>query len=161
MGVQTRARCSSRKRSYSSPMYVNAPGFRLTRANLFGSQYSTGVIAKFPVSDSPPYLLAASPSRIKLEGSSINPERQESSHPHQIFYHPHGEVLVPDLGVDLVRRYKITDNGSLLHAANIPYTPGGGPRHVAFHGASLYSWIIFGPKERYHRQMEIFTRCWS
>jgi 6-phosphogluconolactonase (cycloisomerase 2 family) len=150
VGERTRALCSLWGTSSTSPTYVNDPISPRTCFNLRGYQYSAGVISKFSISASPPYLLDASPSTTQLKGTGPNPERQESSHPHQVFYHgPRDEILVPDLGADVVRRFKIAKDGSLVHQGDIQQPAGGGPRHVAFHGESPYSWIIVGPKQRY------------
>ncbi|KAF9461856.1 Lactonase, 7-bladed beta-propeller-domain-containing protein [Collybia nuda] len=103
--------------------------------------YSSGTISTIPISASPPYLPTTTPpDTIQLSGSSVNHERQESSHPHQIFFHhPHNEVLVPDLGADLVRRYEIAGDGSLVQIGAIAYAPGSGPRHVVAYDGDLYT----------------------
>jgi len=46
---------------------------------------------------------------------------------------------VPDLGADVVRRFKSGDDGSLRFRGHIQYALGGGPRHVAFHDGYLYT----------------------
>ncbi|ROT38754.1 3-carboxy-cis,cis-mucoante lactonizing enzyme, partial [Sodiomyces alkalinus F11] len=62
------------------------------------------------------------------------PSRQEAPHPHQAFVDPTGRfVLVPDLGADLVRVFRVDPKS--LHLATLEplvTVPGSGPRHVDF-----------------------------
>ena len=85
-------------------------------------------------------------SFIKHEGSSINANRQQNSHPHMIFTDPTNQVvLVPDLGTDHVWLYNLNhDSGELT-----PHDPprlsihaGGGPRHLAFHPNGKFLYVI-------------------
>ncbi|KAI5799333.1 Lactonase, 7-bladed beta-propeller-domain-containing protein [Peziza echinospora] len=67
----------------------------------------------------------------------VNPERQDSSHPHQALVDPtQAFVLFPDLGADLVMIYRldISTPGNLLETgSSIPTPAGFGPRHAVFH----------------------------
>jgi len=62
------------------------------------------------------------------------PDRQDKPHPHAALTDPTGDyLLVPDLGADLTRIFKINrDNGQLTSCANIASQPGDGPRHGVF-----------------------------
>ncbi|KAL4869030.1 hypothetical protein BDV12DRAFT_208797 [Aspergillus spectabilis] len=73
-----------------------------------------------------------------LPAPGANPERQEAPHPHQAFLDPTGDfVLVPDLGADLVRIFKINKStGKLSTCSPLNYTLGGGPRHGVFGSAA-------------------------
>lgn len=97
-----------------------------------------------PISAFPPYLLEGdgpnAPPRavLQLNGSGPNPDRQESSHPHQVVAIPgRNEILVPDLGADRTWRLAYDDRGGVLSVqGSVTYPPGSGPRHVVFHGSS-------------------------
>ncbi|KAG6817515.1 hypothetical protein H0H93_007163 [Arthromyces matolae] len=111
-----------------------------TKDKLYIGNYSAGTVSTFPISSDAPYLLSSSPSSIQLTGKGPNASRQEGSHPHQVYISDeHGELLVPDLGGDAVRRFKIGADGGLEHRADIQFSPGGGPRHVALHDGFLYT----------------------
>ncbi|KAL4752285.1 hypothetical protein BDW72DRAFT_202506 [Aspergillus terricola var. indicus] len=62
------------------------------------------------------------------------PSRQEAHHPHGVVVDPTGNfVLVPDLGADLVRIYRINaTTGHLEEQQPLTVTPGSGPRHAVF-----------------------------
>ncbi|GLB38006.1 putative lactonase, 7-bladed beta-propeller [Lyophyllum shimeji] len=111
-----------------------------TKNEVLIANYSSGVVSWLPISPNAPYLLAPSPSTLQLTGTGPNTSRQEGSHPHQIaIVEEYGEVLVPDLGADMVRRYQLGNDGSLRLRGHIQYPLGGGPRHVAFHDGYLYT----------------------
>lgn len=70
---------------------------------------------------------------IRLEGSSIDPERQAEPHPHQATFSENGTALiVADLGADALH---IFDYKSAYHWFDrrglFPTPPGTGPRHMA------------------------------
>ncbi|KAF2272195.1 putative isomerase YbhE [Westerdykella ornata] len=62
------------------------------------------------------------------------PDRQEKPHPHSAFTDPTGNfLLVPDLGADLTRIFRINQNtGALSDCPAISSNPGDGPRHGVF-----------------------------
>ena len=62
------------------------------------------------------------------------PDRQDRPHPHASFTDPTGNFLiVPDLGADLTRIFKINkDNGILTACPAASSLPGDGPRHGVF-----------------------------
>jgi 6-phosphogluconolactonase (cycloisomerase 2 family) len=71
---------------------------------------------------------------IKYTGKSVNPSRQEASHPHHAIVDPTGDyLLVPDLGADLIRIHKIDKtSGKLTECTPAKAAPGTGPRHGTF-----------------------------
>ncbi|MFG0334225.1 MAG: lactonase family protein [Maioricimonas sp. JB049] len=77
-------------------------------------------------------------------GSGVNERRQRAPHPHSARTAPGGElVMVPDLGQDKVRIYRVAADGRSMTPNDSPFAttpPGGGPRHVAFarDGRSMY-----------------------
>ena len=101
-------------------------------------QYNSGTIGILSLSSSSEF--AGSTTSIQLNGSGPN-KRQDISHPHQITIHEdYQELLVADLGSDIVRRFKKTSDGSWKLSGHIGFELGGGPRHVAFYG-NLVSWL--------------------
>ncbi len=78
-------------------------------------------------------------------GSGVNPGRQEGPHPHSAMTAPNGQlVMVPDLGQDKVRLYRVGADGQSMTPNDPAFAtmpPGGGPRHVTFHpsGRWMYS----------------------
>ncbi|KAK7754147.1 hypothetical protein SLS62_003993 [Diatrype stigma] len=65
-----------------------------------------------------------------------DPVRQEAPHPHDAIVDPTGQyLLVPDLGADLVRVFKLDRRGRAATRTPLPpvvASPGSGPRHGAF-----------------------------
>ncbi|SDC15366.1 6-phosphogluconolactonase [Paenibacillus sp. UNCCL117] len=77
-------------------------------------------------------------------GHSVHPDRQDRPHPHSAFFSPDGRfLLVPDLGLDLVRIYKVdAGNGKLQVHADASVHPGAGPRHLAFRPDGRFAYVI-------------------
>ena len=78
-------------------------------------------------------------------GSGINKGRQEAPHPHSARTDPHGRfVMVPDLGQDKVRVYRLENDGTSMAPNDPPFAvtpPGGGPRHVTFHPNARWMYV--------------------
>jgi len=74
--------------------------------------------------------------RLQVEGSGPS-ARQESPHPHQVL-EVDGAFLVPDLGVDAVRRIEITASGALRETDRFALPAGSGPRHAVVADGLLY-----------------------
>ena len=70
-------------------------------------------------------------------GSGPNPSRQTGPHIHSSWLSPGGgELFAVDLGTDQIYRYLRGADGSLRpnpRQPSIPFPPGSGPRHMAFH----------------------------
>ena len=128
--------CGQLKTSSLSLTFATLILFTGTKnAVLTALQYSSGNIATIPISPNAPQFIASAKS-IQLHGSGPS-KRQQHSHPHQVVVHQeYQELLVPDLGSDKVHRLKRNDNGSWQLIGQVEFEPGGGPRHVAFHGKS-------------------------
>jgi 6-phosphogluconolactonase len=78
-------------------------------------------------------------------GSSADPVRQTGPHAHMVYPDPvTGRVLVPDLGLDAVLSYEVSEAGQLIErsAERIAVTPGYGPRHLAFHPGGDYMFLL-------------------
>jgi 6-phosphogluconolactonase len=78
---------------------------------------------------------AASPAAVVAHqgASHVVADRQEAPHPHQAAHDPGtGLIWVCDLGQDRLVAYE-SRGGGLVEAAELPTSPGFGPRHATFH----------------------------
>jgi len=108
--------------------------------------YSSGTISSLALSANPPEL-PAKPASVQLRGTGPNKDRQESSHPHQVYFHEeYQELLVPDLGADCVHRLKKSNDGSWKLVGHVGIEAGGGPRHVAFYKGNLFTVLELSSK---------------
>lgn len=77
-------------------------------------------------------------------GSSVDPRRQTSPHPHAIVLDAAGRhAFVPDLGLDQILVYEFDAATGTLTPNESPFTavkPGGGPRHFAFHPSGKFAY---------------------
>ena len=83
-------------------------------------------------------VIGANTEMIEHDGNSVNPERQEVSHPHMIVTTPDNRfAVVPGLGhgQGLSLRAGYGERGKLSLAQTLDLPAGAGPRHVAFHPA--------------------------
>lgn len=99
--------------------------------------------------------LVESQSPLKFSGSGPCKERQESSHPHQVYLvsdpshrgdqNATKEVLVPDLGSDQIHRLSKDSSGKWAVVDSILFSkyPGGGPRHVIVKGTICMIYQLF------------------
>ncbi|WP_411966178.1 lactonase family protein [Haloferax sp. YSMS24] len=124
-----------------SPCYVsvNSAG-----SHVFVANGSDSTIAVFPIRDGGG--VEKSTQCIKHEGSSVDPERQQSPHPHSIDTSPNDRfVYVPDLGTDQVVIYRATRTDGVLQLEAIEQVAlhgGAGPRHFEFHPNGQYLFLI-------------------
>jgi len=104
--------------------------------------YSEGTINLFPVQ--PNGQLGPLSDKVRHEGSSVVPKRQESAHPHSIYTDPTDQfVIVPDLGLDTIKVYRLDrEQGKFLPHDDVKLAPGSGPRHFAFHPSLAYAYVI-------------------
>jgi 6-phosphogluconolactonase len=82
---------------------------------------------------------------VQHQGASVHPVRQTGPHAHMIMFDPGtGYVLVPDLGVDAILCYELSDEGKLAErpAQRIKTAAGAGPRHLAFHPDGGYLLVV-------------------
>lgn len=113
-----------------------APGGRF----LLVANYRSGSVAVFGLEADGS--IGPMTDHVQHDGSSVHPVRQSGPHAHMIMFDPvNGHVLVPDLGVDAILCYELSDQGKLAErpGGRIKMAAGAGPRHLAFHplGASL------------------------
>ncbi|GCF11383.1 lactonase family protein [Dictyobacter arantiisoli] len=82
--------------------------------------------------------------KIQHHGSSLDPQRQSSAHPHSCTFDPAGNAfLVADLGLDKIITYHIdAEQQKFIYQAETASKPGAGPRHMAFHPSKNYAYVI-------------------
>lgn len=83
---------------------------------------------------------------VKERGTGVNPQRQESSHPHSVALSPDGHFAITmDLGLDKLFVYKFDDETGSLQANSPPFVkapPGSGPRHLAFAPDAKFAYVV-------------------
>jgi len=111
---------------------------------LLVANYHEGYVASLPILASG--IPGAPAKTIRYRGSSVNPERQTSPHPHSITVSPdNAHVIVCDLGLDKIFSYRLDVETATLtptEPAFIVSSPGSGPRHFAFSPNGRYAFMI-------------------
>lgn len=111
---------------------------------LLDANYGSGSVSLYPIrSDG----FLEPPTHIQQHrGSSINPERQEGPHPHQVVFGPNDNIIhVPDLGLDRIMSYRLdSQRGKLIQSRSswFAMSPGQGPRHMAFHPNGQHAFVL-------------------
>ena len=111
---------------------------------LVTADYGAGAVLAFPLdADGAPGPVA---QVVKHAGSGPNAQRQEAPHAHGVTFAPGAPfVFIPDLGIDRVVGYRITDGATPLEAvpaATAELPAGAGPRHLAFHPNGRWAYVI-------------------
>lgn len=114
------------------------------RRCLLVSNYGSGSVCVLPIQENGG--LGPIADFIQHEGSSVNPQRQQSPHPHSVNLEPGGErVYVPDLGLDKVMIYELdVEQCTLKPYHEQPWArvkSGAGPRHLAFHPSGRFIFV--------------------
>ena len=108
------------------------------------ANYRSGSAAVLPVGEDG--RLAEPSCIVQHTGSGPNPERQEGPHAHSINLDPSERfAFVADLGLDRVFVYRFAADAGVLTANDPPsavVAPGAGPRHLAFHPAGRFAYVI-------------------
>jgi 6-phosphogluconolactonase len=95
------------------------------------ANYTSGHVTSLPVD--PNGALGPAAEVLTHHGSSIDPKRQTSPHPHHVAIRG-GELLISDLGTDEVIPYRLDAAGQFQSAGPpVKTLPGGGPRRIVFH----------------------------
>ncbi len=122
----------------SCHLVVDKTGRALVVAN-----YGSGRVAAFKVN--PDGRLSGPISVMQHSGSSVDPKRQTGPHAHAVVLSPDNRfVLVPDLGLDQIRIYRLDAATATLTPTDPPFVTvkaGSGPRHLTFspNGRFVYS----------------------
>jgi 6-phosphogluconolactonase len=108
------------------------------------ANYGGGSVASLPIG--PDGRLGPAASVIVHEGSSVHPKRQTKPYAHSINMDTANTfAYAADLGVDRIFIYRLDPASSKLTPATPAYatlTPGSGPRHLSFHPAGRYAYVI-------------------
>ena len=102
-------------------------------------------VAVFPINEDG---LLAPRSDLVIPPGEPGPYRREQHgpHPHQATFDPTGRfVVVPDKGLDKVHVYRFDAENGKLVPCDPPFVKcryGAGPRHVAFHPARPYAYLV-------------------
>jgi 6-phosphogluconolactonase len=110
---------------------------------LLVANYRSGSVAVFALEDDG--RLGTMTGHIQHEGTSLHPVRQSGPHAHMVIFDPRtGDLLVPDLGIDAVLFYTLTESGELVEqrGRRLAVGPGAGPRHLAFHPAGDCLFVV-------------------
>ena len=106
------------------------------------ANYETGTLAVWPLTSDG--ALDGDAELIGLAGSSIETDRQDRAHPHQIVF-THETMLVVDLGADAVHVFAVSPGGkgaaAFTAVADVAVPAGTGPRHLVRlpHGAVAFT----------------------
>lgn len=105
------------------------------------SNYTGGSVSAYPVNANRSIGVA---QNVLHTGSSINPERQTSPHPHSAVFAPAGnDVFVPDLGQDKIIQYRLDPaTGTMKTTGSVQAVAGSGPRHLVFHPNKKFAYVI-------------------
>ena len=115
--------------------------FDPTGRRLAVATYGTGTVALYPIDAGG--AIGAMTSAATHQGCSIHPTRQDRPHAHAVVFASGGsEVLVPDLGIDEVKRYQVLDGGRIEPLASICLEPGSGPRHLVLDENGQVAYVL-------------------
>ena len=123
-----------------APCYVSVDH---TGRTVLVANYVSGTIATFPVRQDG--ALGDARAIVQHTGKGPNAERQEGPHAHCIITDPDNRhVVAADLGVDGVLVYRFDEKtGEMSTVGNkVATKPGAGPRHLAFHPAGRFLYVI-------------------
>jgi 6-phosphogluconolactonase len=109
---------------------------------LLAANYRSGSVAVFGLGADGS--IGPMTDHVQHQGSSVHPVRQTGPHAHMIMFDPrNGDVLVPDLGIDAILCYELSDEGKLVERPERRInTAGAGPRHLAFHPGGGYLLLV-------------------
>ncbi len=112
--------------------------------NIIVANYSGGNISVFGIEKNGE--AGSLKQLVQHSGSSVNKERQERAHVHQVVFSPDKKyVLVNDLGVDkiFVYKYNAASTDKILEQKTIIETkPGSGPRHLTFSNDGKFVYVL-------------------
>lgn len=112
------------------------------KRNILVACYQTGNVIQYPLSESgelQPYT-----KNHQHFGSSINKDRQEGPHAHQVAIHPdNNSIFICDLGIDALKAYLFQDSEITANKKlDVAIKKGGGPRHLVFNKKGDLAYVI-------------------
>lgn len=120
------------------------------------ANYGTGGVSAFPVEHDG--RLGTMSALMEAHGSSVNRERQEGPHAHEVVISSDNQFLyVPDLGLDQIRIYRLEPSQAKLAASKPAFAkedPGSGPRHLALSPSGKFAYVLSELKS----QVTVFSR---
>lgn len=112
--------------------------------HVFVSNFMSGSVCVLPVNADGS--LSPGSQFIQHVGRSVNEKRQAGPHAHSLIFSPDGRfAFVPDLGVDRLIVYEVTENEQTLRpvpASDFSVTAGAGPRHCTFGPDGRFCYLI-------------------
>ncbi|MEU8679615.1 lactonase family protein [Streptomyces sp. NPDC048560] len=132
-------------RLLGDPQSVRGDGpthLTLAAGHVVTANYGSGSVTVLPVlADGS---LAAAASVVQHEGGGPDASRQEAPHAHEVLADPSGQWLLSvDLGTDSVRVCAVeAATGDLRVHGETKLSPGTGPRHLAFHPAGRFAYVV-------------------
>jgi 6-phosphogluconolactonase len=103
--------------------------------------YGNGTVALYPLAAGGG--IGAATSVVRHRGRGVDPVRQDRPHAHAAVFTPDGaELFVPDLGLDEVKRYRMSGAAGLEPLPPVPLEPGSGPRHLVFARDGRFAYIL-------------------
>lgn len=124
-----------------SPCYLST---NRNGTHLFVANYQDGTVVIFPIGTKTGYLESSTGFDQQI-GSSINPDRQQSSHAHCILLDKNeNNLLSANLGSDEFYRYRFLPTNGSLQRLTISKTSkaGDGPRHLVFNSKQKYLFAV-------------------
>ncbi len=113
-----------------------------TGKNVLVANYGGGSVACLPIGKDG--RLGEATAFVQHKGSSVNQERQEGPHAHSINVDADNRfAIAADLGLDKLLVYRFdAARGTLVpnEPPSASVTPGGGPRHFAFHPSGTFAY---------------------
>lgn len=111
---------------------------------LIVANYTSGGVSSFPIEHDG--RLGDKASLMTAQGSSVNHERQEGPHAHEVVLSADNKLAyVPDLGLDEIRIYRLNPADGKLAPAEPPFIKqeaGFGPRHMVFGAGGKYAYVV-------------------
>ena len=108
------------------------------------ANYTTGGVSSFSIGNDG--RIGSMGSLLTAQGSSVNRERQEGPHAHEVVISSDNQLAyVPDLGLDRIRIYRLNPTQAKLTPNDPPFIkeqPGFGPRHMVFSSDGKYAYVI-------------------
>ena len=124
---------NQQKTGGENPVYVNVDK---SGKWLINATYNQATISVFPLLENGKIDSMVQHFKF-LEGSGVNPKRQEKAHTHSVVFSPDSKtILFADLGADKILQYPFdaSQNKPLIYNQStfINTKPGSGPRHITF-----------------------------